>query len=51
MLYFLKMDGADVLFDLVLGNSKSYLYFQTAMLTFLPFLLNSFFTLVILMVM
>lgn len=50
MFYFLKMDGADVLFDLVLGNSKSYLYFQTAMLTFLPFLLNSFFTLVILMV-
>lgn len=27
MLYFLKMNSADVLFDLVLGNSKSYLYF------------------------
>lgn len=40
--YFLKMDGADVLFDLILGNSKSYLYFQTAMLTFLPFYLTNF---------
>jgi len=42
MPYFLKMDGTDVLFDLMLGNSKSYLYFQTAMLSSLPFYLTHF---------
>lgn len=42
MPYFLKMDGTGGLFDLMLGNSKSYLYFQAAMLTFLPFYLIHF---------
>lgn len=51
MPYILKMDGADILFDLMVGNSKSYLYFPTAMLTFLLFYLTHFLTLVILMVM